>query len=133
MRPILVTLESTPLYRRMLLNVIARNQDDHTENIGYLMDGEGELRLSPAFDVVYSYHPQGAWTQNHQMSINGKTKDFSKNDFLHVASEMGIRDGERILNQVVEVVSGWRQYAEAAGVDESQAKSIGSSHRELSD
>ncbi len=121
------------LYRRMLLNVIARNQDDHTKNIAYLMDGEGEWQLSPAFDVVYSYNPQGAWTKNHQMSINGKTDDFSKSDLLHVASEMGIRDGDRILNQVIEVVSGWRQYAEDAGVDESQAKAIGSSHRELPD
>ncbi|MFQ5921397.1 MAG: type II toxin-antitoxin system HipA family toxin [Anaerolineales bacterium] len=114
------------LYRRMLLNVIARNQDDHTKSIAYLMDREGEWRLSPAFDVIYSYNPQGAWTKNHQMSINGKTKDFSKNDLLQVASEMGIRHGARILNQVIEVVSGWRQYAEAAGVDESQAKAIGS-------
>ncbi|GMR11124.1 MAG: hypothetical protein BMS9Abin28_1949 [Anaerolineae bacterium] len=59
------------LYRRMLLNVIVRNQDDHTKNIAYLMDREGEWRLSPALDVVYSYNPQGAWTKNHQQRIPG--------------------------------------------------------------
>ncbi len=121
------------LYRRMLLNVIARNQDDHTKNIAYLMDREGEWRLSPAFDVVYSYNPQGAWTKNHQMSINGKTADFSQSDLLRVASEMGIRDGKQILNQVIEVVSEWPKYAREADVDESQAKSVGNYHRLLED
>lgn len=121
------------LYRRMLLNVIARNQDDHTKNIAYLMDREGEWRLSPAFDVVYSYNPQGAWTKNHQMSINGKTDDFSISDLLRVASEMGIRGGKQILNQVIEVVSEWPKYAREADVDESQAKSVGSFHRLLED
>ena len=90
--------DSDQLYRRMLFNVVARNQDDHTKNIAYLMDTDGEWRLSPAFDVIYSYNPQGAWTSNHQMYIQGKTDDFSRKDLLTVASEMGIREGEGIIN-----------------------------------
>jgi serine/threonine-protein kinase HipA len=65
------------------------------------------------------------------MSLNGKTDDFSKNDLLHAASEMGIWDGARILNPVIEVVSEWPKYAREADVDESQAKSVGSFHRLL--
>ena len=117
------------LYRRMILNVVARNQDDHTKNIAYSMDQEGEWRLSPAFDLVYSYDPQGTWTSKHQMSIHGMTDDFSRTDLLHVGSEMGIRDGRRILDQVLEVVSRWPKYAKDAGVGESQTKSVGNYHR----
>lgn len=117
------------LYRRMVLNVVARNQDDHTKNIAYLMDKEGEWRLSAAFDVVYSHNPKGAWTSKHQMSIGGKRDGFSKGDLLHAGREIGIKDGKRILDQVIEVVSSWPKYARDAGVDESQTKSVGSSHR----
>lgn len=117
------------LYRRMLLNVVARNQDDHTKNIAYLMDKEGEWRLSPAFDVLYSYNPRGAWTDRHQMSISGKTDDFSRSDLLRVGNEMGIRDGKHLLDEVVEEVSNWPKYAMEAGVDQSRIEAVGSLHR----
>jgi serine/threonine-protein kinase HipA len=49
-------------FRRMVFNVVARNQDDHVKNIAFLMDQAGHWALSPAFDVSYSYNPSGAWT-----------------------------------------------------------------------
>ncbi len=58
-------------YRRMLFNVIARNQDDHTKNIAFLMDRQGGWKLSPAYDVIYAHNPAGRWTNQHQMTING--------------------------------------------------------------
>ena len=39
-------------FRRMLFNVVARNQDDHVKNIAFLMDKTGAWRLAPAFDVT---------------------------------------------------------------------------------
>ena len=117
------------LYRRMVLNVLARNQDDHTKNIAYLMDKNGKWRLSPAFDVIYSYNPQGAWTSRHQMSINGKRDGFLMDDLLHVGGEMGIRGGKQIIDQIVEAVSNWEIFAKRAGVEEPQIKSVANAHR----
>jgi serine/threonine-protein kinase HipA len=37
-------------FRRMIFNVVARNQDDHLKNIAFLMDKAGVWTLSPAFD-----------------------------------------------------------------------------------
>src|SRR3546814_13656276 len=68
--------------RRALLNVFIRNQDDHTKNIAFLMDSSGRWRLSPAFDVVYAYNPDGDWTNEHQMSLAGKTDGFESDDLL---------------------------------------------------
>ena len=119
------------LYRRMVFNVVARNQDDHTKNIAYLMDEDGKWRLSPAFDVIYSYNPRGAWTSKHQMTINGKRDAFLKDDLLHVGEEMGIRGGKQILDQIVEVVSNWELFAKDAEVEESQVKSLANAHRPL--
>src|SRR5512142_1986940 len=49
-------------FRRMVFNVVARNQDDHVKNIAFLMDRGGTWRLSPAYDVTYAYAPSGRQT-----------------------------------------------------------------------
>jgi len=59
------------LFRRMVFNVMARNQDDHTKNIAFLMDEKGVWALSPAYDVTYAHNPSGIWTHQHQMSLAG--------------------------------------------------------------
>ena len=73
-------------FRRMAFNVVARNQDDHVKNIGFLMDQRGQWSLSPAFDVTYSFNPSGDWTARHQMSINGKRDQFILEDFRACAN-----------------------------------------------
>lgn len=116
------------LFKRMVFNVVARNHDDHTKNIAYLMNNDGIWRLSPAFDVIYSYNPTGTWTNRHQMSINGKRDNFTRNDLEVVGDEMGIKDYRKKVDYITDVVSNWSEYAYQAGVKESQAKSIGSQH-----
>lgn len=118
-------------FRRMVFNVVARNQDDHTKNITFLMNKEGRWRLSPAYDVIYAYNPAGEWTSRHQMSINGKRDNIVKDDLISVGREMNIKSGNRIIDEIVEVVSGWSNYAKDAGVEASQIKSIGQTHRLL--
>jgi serine/threonine-protein kinase HipA len=104
--------------RRMVFNVVARNQDDHVKNIAFLMDRSGTWRLSPAFDVTYAWAPGGAWTSHHQMSINGKRDDFTLEDLDAVGRVAALPGGRvrRILDEVSEVVARWPAYAQAAGV-----------------
>ena len=118
-------------FRRMIFNVVARNQDDHTKNIAFLMDQSGQWRLSPAFDVIYAYNPTGDWTSRHQMSTNGKRGDFIKDDLLQVGKEMNIKSRLNIIDKIVEVVANWSSFAKNAGVEPSQIKSIGRTHRLL--
>jgi serine/threonine-protein kinase HipA len=49
------------LYRRMLFNVMARNQDDHTKNISFLMNSDGKWSLSPDYDVTFAFNPSNFW------------------------------------------------------------------------
>ena len=116
-------------FRRMVFNVLARNQDDHTKNIAYLMDKRGQWSLSPAFDVIYAWNPDGAWTAQHQMSINGLRDGFSYRDLTAVADQYRIRDADAIIDEVASVVARWPSYAEEAGVAESSAAAIGAAHR----
>jgi serine/threonine-protein kinase HipA len=119
------------LFRRMVFNVVARNQDDHTKNIAYLMDERGNWRLSPAFDVIFSYNPSGLWTNQHQMSLYGKRDNFLRSDIEKVGDEMGINDCGKIINEIIIVIRNWEKYADKAGIKDSHKLSIQSQHRIL--
>jgi serine/threonine-protein kinase HipA len=105
-------------FRRMIFNVVARNHDDHVKNIAFLMDRAGAWSLSPAFDVTWSYNPAGAWTAQHQMSINGKRDDVSLDDFEACAKTASINRGHvrTMLDEVHTAVSQWPRFADAAAV-----------------
>ena len=120
-------------FRRMLFNVVARNQDDHVKNIAFLMDKSGAWSLSPAFDVTYAYNPAGLWTARHQMwtarhqmTINGKTDGFELADFRSCAQVAGLKRGreEEILAEVVAAVEEWPRHAHRAGVLAPQREQI---------
>ncbi|MCH7840383.1 MAG: type II toxin-antitoxin system HipA family toxin [Planctomycetes bacterium] len=105
-------------FRRMVFNIVARNQDDHVKNIAFLMDKSGQWSLSPAFDMTYSFNPSGSWTASHQMTLNGKRDDFTLDDFKACARTASMKRGraDAIVNEVRETVSRWKGYAEEAGV-----------------
>jgi serine/threonine-protein kinase HipA len=118
-------------FRRMAFNVIARNQDDHVKNIAYLMNKQGQWQLSPAFDITYSYNPNGDWTAQHQMSINGKRDDFTIEDFRACAKSAMMKRGraEKILEEVRAVVVRWKDFAEHAKVSAQWIEQIQSNLR----
>ena len=118
-------------FRRMVFNIVIRNQDDHVKNIAFLMDKAGNWSLSPAFDMTYSFNPEGLWTAKHQMSMNGKREDFSLDDFKTCARTAIMKKGraESILGEVLEVTSKWPGYAEKAGVPETTMQKVRNSMR----
>ena len=113
-------------FRRMVFNIVARNQDDHVKNIAFLMDKAGNWSLSPAFDVTYSFNPAGAWTANHQMTMNGKREQFVLEDFKACAKVASMKRGraEAIIAEVQHSVSKWRSFAGEAGVPEEVGQKI---------
>ncbi len=113
-------------FRRMVFNIVARNQDDHVKNIAFLMDKAGHWSLSPAFDVTYSFNPAGAWTANHQMAMNGKREQFVLEDFKTCAKVASMKRGraEAIVAEVQHSVSKWRSFAGEAGVPEEVVQKI---------
>lgn len=118
-------------FRRMVFNVVARNQDDHVKNVAFLMDREGAWSLAPAYDVIWAWKPGNPWLDSHQMSINGKRTGFTVADLRDVADVAGLTRGraEAILAEVATVVSGWRELADEVGVDDKMAEQIAHSHR----
>ena len=116
-------------YRRMVFNVVARNQDDHTKNISFLMGQDGKWHLAPAYDVIYSHNPAGKWTNQHQMTINGKRDNFTRTDLSEVGESIGISKPTEIIEEVLECVERWPEFARRAGVIEVRVGEIGQHHR----
>ncbi len=116
--------QAQEMYRRMVFNVVIRNQDDHTKNISFLMDRQGKWSLSPAYDMGFAYNPKGGWTAQHQMSVNGKFDDISRTDLLEFAKRNNIKDAAEIIDSITEVSSRWPLIARECEVPQQMIDAI---------
>lgn len=124
--------EQEQIFRRMVFNVIARNHDDHTKNTSFFVDDEFQWALSPAYDIAWSYKIDSAWTDQHQMSINGKRDKFEREDLVAVAkliTNLGRPKANEIINDTLDVVREWPKIAGDEELPEMMIKEIGLSHR----
>lgn len=112
------------MYRRMVFNVVARNHDDHTKNHSFMMTEDGKWSLAPAYDLCYAYSPSGKWTNQQQLSLNGKRDNITRNDLLAVGKKMSINNCENIIDQVVDVLADWEVYAKEVDVKKEYAEQI---------
>ena len=114
------------LYKRMVFNELAKNYDDHTKNIAFLMNKKGEWSLAPAFDMTFSYSKDSVWVNSHQMLINGKYEKIQKEDFRKVADKAGLKksEAEKCIEQVENAVSMWSDFAKEAGLSSERTKII---------
>jgi serine/threonine-protein kinase HipA len=118
-------------FRRMIFNVLASNRDDHTRQHSYLMNGRGEWRLAPAYDLTYSAGPGG----EHYLDIEGEGRNPSR---AHV-SALGRRHGfddkvtNGIIDQVNDAVSRWPRFADAVGVTKASKTEILAAHKAVSE
>lgn len=106
------------LFRRMVFNVLASNNDDHSKNHAFLMDQEGSWSLSPAYDITFAYDPRSSWTARHLMSVNGKFDAITREDLHAVGETFGIRGYRRIIREVEAAVADWRKFAAKASLPE---------------
>ncbi|MBR2493612.1 MAG: type II toxin-antitoxin system HipA family toxin [Paludibacteraceae bacterium] len=116
--------DAEEMFRRMVLNVIIRNQDDHTKNISFLMDEDGIWKLSPAYDMGYSYNPNGGWTSTHQMSINGKFDEINRKDLLKCGVVNNIKNASIIIDEICDTASLWPTIAKECDVPENMIEKI---------
>lgn len=116
---------------RMVFNVLASNCDDHTKNSSFVLCEGARWELAPAYDVTFAHHPQGEWTNQHLMSVNGKFRDIKPADLFAVADRFGIGTAGKVIERVRQAIEQWRRYAREAGVSDSEADRIGQYHRAM--
>lgn len=116
-------------YKRALFNIVARNHDDHVKNFSFLMDKNGKWKIAPAYDLTYSFSPDGTWTSVHQSSINGKFDNFSRDDLLGFGKIFGIKKTPKILDEVISAVSQWPRIAKEIEIPQYQIDEINTNLR----
>ena len=118
--------EIDEIFRRAIFNIVGRNQDDHTKNFGFLMNKKGEWRLSPAFDMTYSYDSTGKWTKSHQISLNKKRDGFTRNDIISFGKYCNITEKKsiEILDKTLDVFKRFEELAEKYNVPKELKKTI---------
>lgn len=119
------------LYRRMVFNVLARNQDDHSKNHAFLMDGAGSWALSPAYDLVFSYKKDSRWIAKQQMCVAGKRDDFTLEDLERAASAADVKRPLPIIDEVRAAIALWPTFASQCGLEKPQTQAIQSHFRQL--
>lgn len=111
-------------FRRAVFNVVARNHDDHVKNFSFLMNKKGEWKISPAYDITYSYSPGGTWTSVHQSSINGKFDNFKKSDLIDFGKNFGIKNAKLIIQEIIESASSWDRIAKEIDIPKTTISTI---------
>lgn len=116
--------EAEQMFRRMVFNVLAKNCDDHTKNFAFLMHPDGKWTLAPAYDICYAYRPDSDWVSQHNLSINRKRANITKEDLIEIAKQNSISKPEQIIDEVQNSIKNWPQYAAQYKVEKKLAAAI---------
>ena len=83
-----------------------------TRSIIFLLPEGGAWRLAPAYDLtggVPAAAPaddnRRAWTNLHQLSVNGKRSNIGDDDLLAVADRFAVGTAPRVLREVREALA----------------------------
>ncbi len=105
------------LFKRMVLNVLVFNFDDHAKNFAFLMDKSGKWTLSPAYDITYSK----GLAKQHMTTVGGKALNITRADILKIATAYSIKSAvaNKIIDVSIKVAETFRERAEALGLEDS--------------
>ena len=114
--------EKTELFRRMVFNIVGGNRDDHTKNFAFEMKPGGEWVNTPAYDLTYNPGLAG----HHSMTIQGKGRDFVRDDLLKLAHTASIPRAAalRIIDEVSDAFSTWSKDAPSYPIPKEQVSDI---------
>ena len=112
MRELKLTYQDTEqLFRRMVFNVIAKNCDDHTKNFAFRLKKEGKWELAPAYDICHAFRPESEWVSKHDLRINNKRKDITKEDLIVVGDSIKCKKSASIIEEINNIASQWKKFA----------------------
>jgi serine/threonine-protein kinase HipA len=112
------------LFLRMAFNVMARNCDDHTKNLSFILKEGGEWNMAPAYDVAFAYKSGSPWVSQHQMSVNQKFDGITREDLQNVADRFGVRRPNTLLGNVLAAVKTFDEFATKAKVSKETMETI---------
>jgi len=110
----------TEMFRLACFNLFAYNRDDHAKNFSFLMDEQGTWRLSPAYDLTFSY---GVGAEHSTMYV-GEGKNPTDKHLLKLASKYQIKNAKEIIEEVQEAVMRFEKIAQELDISKATINSI---------
>jgi serine/threonine-protein kinase HipA len=104
------------LWRRIVFNILVANTDDHLRNHGFLFDGAGGWRLSPAYDM--NPVPLDVKARILSLAIDEADDTASLDVALSMARQCGLKlpAAKEIIGEVQTAVAQWRVSAATYGL-----------------
>lgn len=111
------TADLRELWRRIVFGVLIGNLDDHPRNHGFLYDGDGKWRLSPAYDL----NPVPAEERARELTIwiseEGPAADLDVARRAAPFFALAEDQAEAVIAEVRAALKGWRDVARRLGMD----------------
>lgn len=125
--------DARELYRRMVLNILISNVDDHLRNHGFLWSGPQGWTLSPVYDL----NPTPTDVRPRILTTNITLDEATGDVDLALSSaeyfSLSVRDAKVIVKEVALATGAWREVATAAGATQSEIHRVASAfeHNDL--
>ncbi len=91
--------ETLKAFDRCVFNVLTHNRDDHAKNFAFILGADDQWRLSPTFDLTFSFGPG----DEHSTSVAGEGRLPTRAHLMRVAKVGGIKDKD-----ATESIQHWR-------------------------
>jgi len=115
------------LFRRMIFNVLSRNIDDHTKNFSFIMNENGNWKLAPAYDLVFTAkYGFSQPNESHFLSINGKHNNITFKDVETLAKSFSVKRYKEIIDEVNFAVKQWKSIADEINISSENRDFVGS-------
>jgi len=117
--------DARELFRRMVLNILIDNTDDHEKNHALLVTApgaNGRYELAPAYDVL----PTGSGQGYQDFVCGAYGHDSTLANAMSQSGLFGLAPAEAAAEvvRVIDVVSGWREHFRAEGVSQRDIESL---------
>ncbi|MDE6856743.1 MAG: hypothetical protein K2J34_09785, partial [Muribaculaceae bacterium] len=68
--------------------------------------------------------PNGGWTSQHQMSINGKFDNITRKDLIEFANRVNIKNADSVIEEIINCASLWPTIARECDVPQKMVDAI---------
>jgi serine/threonine-protein kinase HipA len=115
--------DTVAAFRLMVFNIMAHNRDDHAKNFAFMIDQQGAWRLTPAYDLTFSFGPSG----EHSMTVAGEGREPGLDQIRRLGEGAGLsrREVAEVIGEVGTSVARWDVHASLAGLTKGLTHRIG--------
>ncbi len=112
--------EVEKVFRLACFNLFTHNRDDHSKNFSFIINAKGEWSFSPVYDITFSSGIEGG----HSTLYLGEGDNPTSKHLLKLALKYGLKNGKKIINEVIEATSRWSEFAMLAGIPKKTSSTI---------